>query len=40
MSQVNVITVYTTQLKFNVRHYKISKNKYNVVKLSPHMFMA
>ena len=26
--------------KFNLRIYKISKDRYNVVKLSPHMFKA
>ena len=32
--------VFTPQLKFYVRIYKISKNRYNAVKLSPHMFIA
>ena len=30
--------VFTTQLKFNIRFYKISEDRYNIVKLSPHMF--
>ena len=30
--------VFTTQLKFNVRIYKIRENRYNVVNLSSLMF--
>ena len=32
--------VFTEQLKLNVRIYKVSKDRYNVVKLSLHMFTA
>jgi len=32
--------VFTTQWKFNVHIYKISKDRYNVVKLSPHMLTS
>ena len=32
--------IFTAELKFNVRIYKISMNRYKVVKLSPQMFIA
>ena len=32
--------VFTAQLKFNAHIYNISEDRYNVVKLSPHMFTA
>ena len=34
------IYIYILQLKFNVHIYKIRENRYNAVKLSPHMFIA
>ena len=32
--------IFTAQLECNVPSYKISKDRYNVVKLSPHMYIA
>ena len=32
--------LFTAQLQFNVRIYKINKDRYNAVKLCPHMFTA